>query len=512
MLNARPTLTFNGAASADRNAAEKNVRRPERPGENFASYLKAEQPGTKNPAAQTVQDAVVSAYKAAQAAVAQKTRPASALRARPEGLVVKSAPESAEPALYTAHAPESGRTTVAATQQPLRPYAATDATRVLARQPAVPAPRVSGRPITGRNGIGMTDTRKRAQDDDASGSATPAPAAQRRSAVMAASHASAATGRDTYASFGRHSGADAGHSFLNVGFASRSAEVALKKLGYDIQRAGGAETRATPSDPASTGGARAAVIHPEAEAASAAENLRKSTFASARGTRGGALPALPLKGGNEIGALAAKFESGEEGIAAVGYDGKGGTSYGKFQISSRVGTMRAFLGYLRDNAPDLAKRLAACGPANTGSRSGRMPEEWRRIAEEQPERFDRLQSDFIRTSHFEPAVAGIAGATGVSFDTLPPVLREVLFSTAVQHGPAGAVRIVGRAMAEVNPDKLPAGGGTHGAKAADAEGRKLITKIYALRAGHFASSSPGTQEAVYNRLKQEMREALEMLV
>ncbi|MEG2173400.1 MAG: hypothetical protein RRY29_09090, partial [Desulfovibrionaceae bacterium] len=37
-----------------------------------------------------------------------------------------------------------------------------------------------------------------------------------------------------------------------------------------------------------------------------------------------------------IGGLAAQFESGKEGIAAVGYDRHGGTSYGKFQIASRV--------------------------------------------------------------------------------------------------------------------------------------------------------------------------------
>ncbi|MDR1685373.1 MAG: hypothetical protein LBR82_02845 [Desulfovibrio sp.] len=508
MLNAGPTLTFDGASSAERGTTGKKIPRPERSGESFASYLKAEQPRAKTRTAQTVPGAVAAAYKAAQAGVPENTRPASAMRSRPEGLIVKNAPAPAKPALYAEPAPEGTRTSV--TEAPARrTNVAADATRAATQRMPASALRISGRPITGRNGIGMVDTRKRATGDEASGVAASALASPRRNTAVFAAHTSA-TGQDTYARFGRHSGNGAGYSFLTEGFASKSAETALRKLGYDMRRPDKVETRATLLDTASARGTARAGIFPEAEAARAAENRRKITLASGRDTRRSALPTLPVISGNEIGALAAKFESGEEGIAAVGYDGKGGTSYGKFQIASRVGTMRAFIGYLRDKAPDLADRLSACGPANTGSRSGRMPTEWRKIAAEQPERFEQLQSEFIRTSHFEPAVAGIAGVTGVSFDKLPPVLREVLFSTAVQHGPAGAVRIVSRAMAKVNPDKLQTDG-MQGSTAAQDEGRRLITQIYALRAGNFTSSSPGIREAVYNRLKLEMRDALEML-
>jgi len=42
------------------------------------------------------------------------------------------------------------------------------------------------------------------------------------------------------------------------------------------------------------------------------------------------------------GELSAKFESGKDGIAAIGYDRQGGTSYGKYQIASRVGMMKLF--------------------------------------------------------------------------------------------------------------------------------------------------------------------------
>lgn len=215
-------------------------------------------------------------------------------------------------------------------------------------------------------------------------------------------------------------------------------------------------------------------------------------------------------GQEPLGALAARFESGSEGIAAIGYDRNGGTSYGKFQISSRAGTMKSFLDYLKTEAPDLRRRLSASGPANTGGKTGGMPTEWKRIAEENPERFERLQNDFIKTSHFEPALQAIADEKGVNFEAMPLALQEVLFSTAVQHGPAGAVRIIGRAVDKVGAEALQ-DPGLVPQFAFQKAGQSLIQHIYDMRAGQFTSSTQRVQEAAHNRLTREMREALYML-
>ena len=197
--------------------------------------------------------------------------------------------------------------------------------------------------------------------------------------------------------------------------------------------------------------------------------------------------------------LSARFESGQEGIAAIGYDRNGGTSYGKYQIASRVGSMKKFLSFLDEQAPDLAKRLREAGPANTGSRRGAMPNEWRAIAREQPQRFEELQEDFIRESHYKPAVAAIAERTGLEVDTLSPVMREVIWSTAVQHGPAGAARLFDRA------DSLS------GKPSEPGYERKLISNVYKLRAGQFGSSSAQVQAAVQSRFREERLMALNML-
>ena len=196
--------------------------------------------------------------------------------------------------------------------------------------------------------------------------------------------------------------------------------------------------------------------------------------------------------------LAAQFESGKEGISAIGYDRRGGTSYGKYQIASRPGSMDNFISYLKTEAPDIAKQLEAAGPANTGSRSGRMPDVWREIAASQPERFGELQEGFIRDSHYKPAMEAVKKA-GFNADNFSPALQEVLFSTAVQHGPNGAARIFTRAAQQV------------GLKAGVPHEQQFIKEVYAKRAGQFENSTAQVREAVHNRLHQEKNMALAMV-
>jgi hypothetical protein len=200
-----------------------------------------------------------------------------------------------------------------------------------------------------------------------------------------------------------------------------------------------------------------------------------------------------------LGSLSASFESGRDGSAAIGYDRVGGTSYGKYQIASRVGGMKDFVNFLDGNAPDIAKRLRGAGPANTGSRSGEMPNVWQAIAREQPERFEKLQEAFIRESHYKPAVRAIEERTALKAGKLSPVMREVIWSTAVQHGPAGAARIFDKAD---NMSGKPVDPGYE---------RKLIQNVYALRAGQFGSSDENIQAAVGRRFVREKMLALNML-
>ncbi len=203
--------------------------------------------------------------------------------------------------------------------------------------------------------------------------------------------------------------------------------------------------------------------------------------------------------GQEIGALSARFESGEKGPGVIGYDHRGGTSYGTYQISSRAGTMKLFIDYLSERAPDLAAKLKAAGPANTGSHSGKMPQVWENIAATDPVRFAKLQYDFIDKTHYLPALQKISDRTGLDISKAPRALQEVLWSTAVQHGARGAAKIFGKAIRRAQ-DK------NNGVKVA-----QLIGSVYDMRAGQFGSSGSGVRAAARSRFREEGRIALAML-
>lgn len=194
----------------------------------------------------------------------------------------------------------------------------------------------------------------------------------------------------------------------------------------------------------------------------------------------------------ELGRLSAAFESGAQGVAAIGYDPNGGTSYGTYQIASRPGTMERFLDFLAEKAPEWSDRLRSAGPANTGGRSGAMPDAWRKIAAESPRKFEALQHAFIRATHFEPARREILERTGVDIGKRSAVLQEVLWSTAVHHGPTGARRIFTNAIERVGVDS----------------DRSLIERIYAKR-GDFTGDQPeGIRASLYSRFAREKRVAL----
>ena len=201
----------------------------------------------------------------------------------------------------------------------------------------------------------------------------------------------------------------------------------------------------------------------------------------------------------DIGSLSARFESGDNGIATIGYDEGGGTSYGTYQIASRPGTMKAFLEYLQDKAPKLAARLRAAGPTNTGGRNGAMPKVWKQIASEDGDGFAKLQRDFIEQTHYLPALQEIRDKTGVDVSGQSRALKEVLWSTAVQHGPKGAANIFCKA---INRNAKP--GQT-------IESKDLIDSIYSSRGKQFASSRSGTRSAVQGRFQEEKSMVLAML-
>lgn len=201
-----------------------------------------------------------------------------------------------------------------------------------------------------------------------------------------------------------------------------------------------------------------------------------------------------------LGALSAKYETGGRGCGTVstGAGDFGGVSYGSYQMASKMGVPTKFV--TQPGFPwlkDFANLVAGTAPFTAV---------WKRIAAEQPDDFQRSQHSYIKKTHYDLLAAKILSDNGLDVNTRSRALQDVVWSTAVQHGPG--TPIVGRACSSLS------------CKAADANyDEQLIRAIYAERGrrkpdgnlAYFGKSSPSVQQGVANRFKSELQDALKML-
>ncbi len=162
--------------------------------------------------------------------------------------------------------------------------------------------------------------------------------------------------------------------------------------------------------------------------------------------------------------------------------------------------MGYFIRFLEEKAPDIANKLKAAGPSDTGGRNGQMPAVWKQVAASDPKRFEALQHEFIRSYSYSPAARNIAQSTGLDVTQRSYALREVLWSTAVQHGPGAAERIFSQAIekAEASPPGQ------------DFD-KNVIEEVYRIRGQKFFRHNKRVREAVLSRFRDEKSTAIAML-
>lgn len=199
------------------------------------------------------------------------------------------------------------------------------------------------------------------------------------------------------------------------------------------------------------------------------------------------------------GRLSALFESGDKGVFAIGYDPKGGTSYGKYQLSSRKGSMAVFIKYLDKFAPHWAAKLRKAGHPNSGYSGGPVARQWKLIASESPKKFEYLQDRFVYETYYLPAKREVMARAGVDVSRRHGALQELLWSTAVQHGASGGADIFVRAA--------------HRVRHLDAAqyNTALVEEIFRQRELTFRRAPVQVKSGVQRRLKQEKNMALAML-
>lgn len=213
----------------------------------------------------------------------------------------------------------------------------------------------------------------------------------------------------------------------------------------------------------------------------------------------------PVRTGSELGSLSAKYETGGRGPGTVssGAGDAGGVSYGSYQMTSTGGgTVGRFI-----SQPDFPWRSHFLD-LTPGSEE--FSRQWREIARTQPSEFQASQHAYIQRTHYDPLVAKIRRDDGLDIDARSFALRNVIWSTAVQHGPGTA--IVHRTL-----KNLLDGGRLN---VVDPEfDRNLIKAIYAERGrrnvqgnlAYFPRNSRAVQQGVARRFTDEEKDALKLV-
>lgn len=211
------------------------------------------------------------------------------------------------------------------------------------------------------------------------------------------------------------------------------------------------------------------------------------------GAVGGAAVPISIAPGDQLGKVSATWESGGKGSEAIGWDKKGGTSYGKYQIAAKTGTMDQFLKFAEQQGRgDVAAKLRAAGPAETGKAGGAMAQAWQQMAKSGE--LGDLEHQFIKATHFDPAMAKIKDPELKKQLTENRALQEMMWSTSVQHGAGGAAGILNKVYKPGMSQE------------------ELIKATYAERSTKFGGSEPGVRESVIKkRFPQEQASLLAML-
>lgn len=210
--------------------------------------------------------------------------------------------------------------------------------------------------------------------------------------------------------------------------------------------------------------------------------------------------AAPPPADEPLGILSSRYEVGDRGPGTVssGAGDAGGASYGSYQMTSRPGggTVAAFVA---DPAFPWRHRFVGLTPGSEG-----FTARWKALAAEAPAEFFRAQHAFVKRTHHDPLVARTAEEDRLDVRLRSNALQNVVWSTAVQHGPKTAVLRNAIAAAPRGPE------------AADAD---LIRAVYAERGrrgpdgalAYFRRNSEAVQAGVARRFVGEQRDALRML-
>jgi len=188
-----------------------------------------------------------------------------------------------------------------------------------------------------------------------------------------------------------------------------------------------------------------------------------------------------------LGSVAAQFESsGNYGAVSTGVGDHGGKSYGIFQLSSKAGSLNAFL-----SSSQYAGHFSGLAPG-----SPQFDEKWKSLGNDPG--FAQEQLKYGQEKYYKPALENMAGM-GIDLSRRGQAVQELIMSTAIQYGPAN--NKLSRVLQGKDLSAL-----------SDAEIIDLVQKSKAENIkGDFSSSSEDVQRGVLNRIERERKTLLSLL-
>jgi len=178
-------------------------------------------------------------------------------------------------------------------------------------------------------------------------------------------------------------------------------------------------------------------------------------FAWAEEEEEGAGYSYKHKSGREYGWLSAEQESGKDAGCALGYDDKGGCSYGKHQLAVRTGTLKDFLNWVNTKTSNqysfFTEEMINESKASLSESQCLecdFTKKWMELCNN--EEFNSWQKNYILETHYKPLKNRIITNFGETklFSSMSAAdeeaLIEMCISLGVQHG--GAYRIFQMAL------------------------------------------------------------------
>ena len=214
-----------------------------------------------------------------------------------------------------------------------------------------------------------------------------------------------------------------------------------------------------------------------------------SSGGGAGGATGGGGDSVNVGGdGDYFGKVAATFESGgDPGAVSSGKGDAGGKSFGAFQLSSKTGSLQAFL-----NKTGYGKQFEGMDLKNPGKE---VEDKWKQLASD-PE-FIKAQSQYAKEKYFDPHMAMLK-KNGIDLSGKGRAVDELVLSTANQYGANSSVLMnafKGKNVSQMEPEEII----------------RLAQEYKAGSTGsYFASSSEAVRAGVRNRIAKEQQMLLGM--